>query len=254
MQNPESTEKPPKNTSSKSQVVEKATNLTNKEPSFEVSKPKDFYSVSNNDVTAHRRKQSKPVSLNSLPETSLNSRQSPDGASPQVTSSSNNVTQLDRKDTNSKNVDTPLSLVRSKEASTSNSEDTKSLEKNKIGNTVTNSIAPANEKHKNTSTNNEKFNEKDVLLAVQALAGLSGQPDTATSVEGINLLLSAYSDALKGSENVDINKMNEILTATVAAEMKRLQMHQVNLTKEIETLSKNDRNSSSASRKQVNRN
>nr|CAB3225109.1 bromodomain adjacent to zinc finger domain protein 2B [Phallusia mammillata] len=79
------------------------------------------------------------------------------------------------------------------------------------------------------------FSEKDFLAALQG----QGQGTNQPTQEDLNkLMIAAYSEMISGGgKSGDLNKINELLTATVAAEMHRLQMEQLNLTRELENLS-----------------
>ena len=248
-----------KTTSSRNSSEKPSFSNTSKEQMTKpLSKPKDFSVAS--DTTTHRRKQTNPSSLNAAFDTTA--KASENAFSSRMTSPTNDVTEQLNREVNTNSQDIPLSLVRPKEDVKTNSESTKSMKinSNDLGDAARNSHSAAKEKPTKAKETNEKttlnaanLGEKELLLTLQALAGMTGKNDSNATLEEFNkLLLLGNPNSLGGGENADLNKINELLNATVAAEMKRLQTQQATLTREIESRSKNDtRNSSPTIRNQV---
>ena len=257
-----------KPTSSKNLSEKPAYFNASKELEKSIAKPKEESLNVSNDVTAHRRKQANPISINATSDGVVKACETVSGQTQEVSSSrmtsiTNDVMHPLKKSSGLKKQDAPLSLVRSKDAFTLSNENAKPIkvESNDCGNSASNiqgSVKEKMPKMKQTndkmSQNSESLNEKEILFALQAFAKMTSKTDSTAALEEMNnLLLTAHSGMLNSSENLNLNKINELLTATVAAEMEKLQTQQANLTREIENLSKNDsRNlSSSVFRKQV---
>jgi len=195
--------------------------------------------------TTHRRKQTNPSSFNAVPESSRQTRDE----SYRMTSLTNDASGKVKREPTSNSQDAPLSLVRSKDEVKANSENIKSIKtsSNDLGSAARNSHSLSKENPVKSKQANEKsvpsttkMSEKELLFTLQALAGMADKNDMNAALEEINKLFFVGSPNLSGGENADLNKINELLNATVAAEMKKLQSQQATLTREIENRSTNN--------------
>ncbi|XP_018668489.2 bromodomain adjacent to zinc finger domain protein 2A isoform X1 [Ciona intestinalis] len=80
---------------------------------------------------------------------------------------------------------------------------------------------------------------KELLAAMQLMASFKPDSKNGENVSR-DITEESFKKILSGGQGGDLNKINDLLTATVAAEMHRLQVHQMNLQMELKMLGKNE--------------